>query len=87
MSTRTRGLGYRPLLDRVNMLQTSTLSLYIHIHRASLTDSLFHRYGQSLVQLDPAAETKLRRKIDLMIVPTVALLYLFCFIDRANIGK
>lgn len=36
---------------------------------------------------DPIAERKLRNKIDLMIVPTVALLYLFCFIDRANIGK
>lgn len=33
------------------------------------------------------AERKLRKKIDLMIVPTVALLYLFCFIDRANIGN
>lgn len=44
------------------------------------------RHGQSLVQFDPAAEAKLRRKIDWMIVPTVALLYLFCFIDRANIG-
>ena len=39
------------------------------------------------MELDPAVEAKLRRKIDLMIVPTVALLYLFCFIDRANIGK
>lgn len=39
------------------------------------------------MELDPAAEKKLRRKIDMMIVPTVALLYLFCFIDRANIGK
>lgn len=45
------------------------------------------KYGQSLVELDPAAEKKLRRKIDMMIVPTVALLYLFCFIDRANIGN
>lgn len=35
---------------------------------------------------DPEAEAKLRRKIDWCIVPTVALLYLFCFIDRANIG-
>jgi len=26
-------------------------------------------------------------KIDLYIVPTVSLIYLFCFIDRANIGK
>lgn len=45
-----------------------------------------HRYGHSLVQIDPKAEAKLRLKIDFMIVPTVALLYLFCFIDRANIG-
>ncbi|KAH7128704.1 retrograde regulation protein 2 [Dendryphion nanum] len=44
-------------------------------------------YGQSLVVFDPKAEAKLRLKIDLMIVPTVALLYLFCFIDRANIGN
>lgn len=36
---------------------------------------------------DPEKEKKLRRKIDRFIVPPVALLYLFCFIDRANIGK
>ncbi|KAH7025018.1 major facilitator superfamily transporter [Microdochium trichocladiopsis] len=39
------------------------------------------------VAIDKAAERRLRNKIDLMIVPTVALLYLFCFIDRANIGN
>ena len=44
------------------------------------------RYGHSLVIFDTAAERKLRLKIDLYIVPTVAILYLFCFIDRANIG-
>jgi hypothetical protein len=44
-------------------------------------------YGHSLIQFDPKAEAKLRLKIDLMIVPTVALLYLFCFIDRANIVR
>ena len=38
------------------------------------------------MQFDPAAESRLRWKIDLYIIPTVALLYLFCFIDRANIG-
>ncbi|QPC80118.1 hypothetical protein HYE68_010870 [Fusarium pseudograminearum] len=37
--------------------------------------------------IDPKQEAKLRRKIDFMIVPTVCLLYLFCFIDRANIGN
>ena len=44
------------------------------------------RYGHSLVHFDAAAEARLRLKIDLYVVPTVALLYLFCFIDRANIG-
>ncbi|OJJ55533.1 hypothetical protein ASPSYDRAFT_48743 [Aspergillus sydowii CBS 593.65] len=36
---------------------------------------------------DPKAEGRLRRKIDWYIVPTVSLMYLFCFIDRANIGN
>ncbi|CAI4213270.1 unnamed protein product, partial [Parascedosporium putredinis] len=45
------------------------------------------KYGQSLVTLDRAAERRLRLKIDLYIIPTVSLLYLFCFIDRANIGN
>ncbi|EME80662.1 uncharacterized protein MYCFIDRAFT_141003 [Pseudocercospora fijiensis CIRAD86] len=45
------------------------------------------QYGHALITFDPKAETRLRRKIDVYIVPTVALLYLFCFIDRANIGN
>jgi hypothetical protein len=45
------------------------------------------QYGRPLVDLDRAAEARLRLKIDLYIVPTVALMYLFCFIDRANIGE
>ncbi|CAI6089377.1 unnamed protein product [Clonostachys chloroleuca] len=45
------------------------------------------RYGHALVEYDPATERRLRNKIDLYIVPIVALLYLFCFIDRANIGN
>jgi MFS family permease len=43
--------------------------------------------GKELIQFDPKEEARLRRKIDRWIVPTVALLYLFCFIDRANIGN
>ncbi|KAK4126974.1 MFS general substrate transporter [Parathielavia appendiculata] len=45
------------------------------------------QFGQPLVQFDPKAEARLRRKLDLYLVPTVSLLYLFCFIDRANIGN
>ncbi|KAI0469128.1 MFS transporter [Xylaria cf. heliscus] len=44
-------------------------------------------HGESLVRFDPEAERKLRKKLDLMIVPTVSILYLFCFIDRTNIGN
>ena len=46
-----------------------------------------NRYGTSLVTFDPKAEARLRRKIDFHVVPTVFLLYLFCFIDRANVGN
>ncbi|KAF7718844.1 Uncharacterized protein PECH_007156 [Penicillium ucsense] len=45
------------------------------------------QYGHALVQFDPVAESRLRWKMDLYIVPTVAMMYLFCFIDRANIGN
>lgn len=44
------------------------------------------QYGRPLVEFDRAAESRLRLKIDLYIVPTVSILYLFCFIDRANVG-
>lgn len=36
---------------------------------------------------DAKAEARLRRKIDVHIIPIVAVMYLFCFIDRANIGN
>ncbi|RMJ28207.1 Mfs transporter [Aspergillus sp. HF37] len=45
------------------------------------------QHGRSLVHFDRAAESRLRLKIDFCVVPTVALIYLFCFIDRANIGN
>jgi MFS family permease len=41
----------------------------------------------SLVEIDHAAEKKLVRKIDRVIVPTVMLTYLLCFLDRINIGN
>ncbi|KAL2786079.1 major facilitator superfamily domain-containing protein [Aspergillus keveii] len=45
------------------------------------------QYGRALFEFDAKAESKLRWKLDLYLMPTVALLYLFCFIDRANIGN
>ena len=31
-------------------------------------------------------EKKIRRKLDFRVVPLVTLLYLLCFLDRANVG-
>lgn len=36
----------------------------------------------SLEEVDPIAEAKLVRKLDLHIIPVVMLLYLFSFLDR-----
>jgi len=38
-------------------------------------------------EVDPVAEGKLVRKLDLCIIPTVMLLYLLSFLDRVNIGN
>lgn len=65
--------------------RTSMLIKFNFVNLSLLT--LLIRYGNALVHFDRAAESRLRLKIDLYIVPTVSLLYLFCFIDRANIGN
>ncbi|KAL1878026.1 hypothetical protein VTK73DRAFT_8250 [Phialemonium thermophilum] len=56
-------------------------------HTAERGQYATDKYGRPLVQVDPKVEARLRTKIDLFVVPTVSLLYLFCFIDRANIGN
>lgn len=43
------------------------------------------KYGNALISIDEAAEARLRRKLDLILLPPVSLIYLFCFIDRANV--
>jgi len=37
--------------------------------------------------IDKAAEKKLVRKLDLLLIPIIFVLYLLCFIDRTNIGE
>ncbi|KAK8213606.1 hypothetical protein M8818_002910 [Zalaria obscura] len=37
--------------------------------------------------IDPARETKLLAKLDLFFVPIIMVVYLSCFLDRANIGN
>ena len=37
-------------------------------------------------EIDPEAEKKLLRKIDLRVVPVLWFLYMLAFLDRTNIG-
>jgi hypothetical protein len=41
---------------------------------------------EELPQLDRAKEIKLLAKLDLAFIPVIMLVYLSCFLDRANIG-
>ncbi|KAH6871207.1 major facilitator superfamily domain-containing protein [Thelonectria olida] len=68
--------------DTIEALNESSLR-----HAAVRGQAATDKYGQPLVEYDVNAERRLRLKIDLYIVPTVSLMYLFCFIDRANIGN
>lgn len=52
-----------------------------HIEKAQVEHNV-----ADLSEVAHQAERKLRLKIDLMVVPSVTLLYLLCFIDRTNIG-
>ena len=37
-------------------------------------------------EIDPVVEKRVRRKLDLHIVPLLSALYLLAFLDRSNIG-
>ncbi|KAL5627190.1 hypothetical protein FOBRF1_001533 [Fusarium oxysporum] len=52
-----------------------------------IEEGTVHQYGQPAPPVDEALESKLRWKMDLRILPTVTIIYLLCFIDRANIGN
>lgn len=46
-----------------------------------------HTAAASPTTIDAALERKVRRKLDTQVVPLVAALYLFAFLDRSNIGN
>ncbi|KLO89333.1 putative MFS transporter [Fusarium fujikuroi] len=52
-----------------------------------IEEGTVHQYGQQALPIDEVLESKLRWKMDLRILPTVTIIYLLCFIDRANIGE
>ncbi|KAL0566902.1 hypothetical protein V5O48_015096 [Marasmius crinis-equi] len=61
-----------------------------NVYAQSITEAMpesDEQFEESRVELDPKAEARLRFKIDLMILPTVSLLFLLCLVDRANVGN
>lgn len=42
--------------------------------------------AQHALYLDPKEEAKVVRKLDIFLTPVLFIVYLSCFIDRANIG-
>lgn len=50
-------------------------------HDSSLADPL------PCVVFDPKQESRLWRKVDLRLMPMIALMYLLSFMDRGNIGN
>ncbi|KAJ1022770.1 hypothetical protein NDA18_005104 [Ustilago nuda] len=65
-----------------------------HDSKHAVADDVPNLYASAAPKSDPksivydaATEKRLVRKVDLYIVPTVAMLYLMCFIDRANVGN
>jgi MFS family permease len=45
------------------------------------------KHGETVVHFDPVEQARMRRKLDWVLVPQASLIFLFCFIDRANIGN
>lgn len=59
------------------------------INSASPTSSDKYKASDDRSQLTwtEDEERKIRRKLDLRVVPLVTLLYLLCFLDRSNVGE
>ena len=59
--------------------------------KATAEDVFYKGYvdnaGAEAAEIDPVAEKKLLRKIDLHLIPILWLLFLCAFIDRINIGN
>jgi hypothetical protein len=59
-----------------------------HDDSTKTTQAVHEEFASSLESsMSQKERSRLLLKMDLYLMPTVALLYLFCFIDRANIGS
>ena len=62
----------------------------ISSEKIAMTEDTTVQDGDSdrdLEPIDPGMEKRILRKCDLRVLPVLAVLYLFAFIDRINIGN
>lgn len=46
------------------------------------SESEHHEYEATAALIDPVIEARVRRKLDIRLMPVLTLVYLFAFIDR-----
>ncbi|KAI0202331.1 major facilitator superfamily domain-containing protein [Astrocystis sublimbata] len=83
------GLNYRRKF-KVGFLavKMSTESFQQQQHHEKRDVKLLEHVDETqYVHIDPVAERRLVRKLDIRLMPFTALIYLLCYIDRSNIGN
>lgn len=68
-------------------MSTRPISIHEYLQTTPKPALILRRHDPSQLRPGSKAERRLVREIDIYIVPTVAPLYLFCFIDRAKMGR
>ncbi|KAG5761751.1 hypothetical protein H9Q72_010145 [Fusarium xylarioides] len=61
--------------------------MHAHANNKMVEDIESSHVESTVTAVDKDAEKRLVRKIDIRIMPFTALIYLFCYLDRSNIGN
>ncbi|KAG5743469.1 hypothetical protein H9Q70_013824 [Fusarium xylarioides] len=62
-------------------------TMHVHANNKMVEDIESSHVESTVTAVDKDAEKRLVRKIDIRIMPFTALIYLFCYLDRSNIGN
>ena len=68
-------------------LPTMTITEKQPIENAASSELALAEEGTSNIGIDPEAEKKLVRKMDMFILPVIFVTYVLSFLDRSNIGN
>lgn len=74
-----------PIIDNISPVGDEKLGSQEFLEAGSLSDG--KQRPAHYVEIDEAASARLRRKLDLRLLPIITLVNLLSFVDRANIGN